>query len=124
AWLLSLYRKALMTLRGDVVADMPVGPDSADIGHEYPGFAGHVGAHVPGVGLRIERGVGDLVDRGHPIVLGVLLRFHGVEIAVAHIGDAVADPVDMLLDRDDHVPHTRRTAGPGHVKEAGESQDN
>src|SRR2546426_11629246 len=45
--------------------------DPADIGHEDPRLAGDVGAHVPGIGLRIERGVGDLVDMGDPFVFGV-----------------------------------------------------
>src|SRR6476660_8205018 len=103
AWLLrSRHRKSLIALGRNLVADLPVGPDAADIGHEYPRLAGDVGAHVPGIGLRIERGVGDLVDVGHPLVLGVLARFHGSEAAVAHMRYAVGDPFDMLLDRDDH----------------------
>src|ERR1700674_5939443 len=41
--------------------------------------------------------------RYHPLVLDVLVRLHGLKAAVAHVSDAVGDPVDVLLDRDDHV---------------------
>src|SRR5712672_3686935 len=89
------HRKALIALRRDAVAYLAIGPDAADIGHENPWLAGNVGAHVPGIGLRIERGVRDLVDVRDPIVLGVLLCFHDLKAAVAHPGDAVGDPVDV-----------------------------
>jgi selenocysteine lyase/cysteine desulfurase len=97
------HRKPLIALRRNLVADLTVWPDAADIRHENPRLAGDVGAHVPGIGLRVERGVGDLVDVGDPAVLGFLLRLHGVEAALAQIRETVGDPVDMLLDRDDHV---------------------
>src|SRR5262250_3425572 len=93
------HDKTLVALGGDLVANLPVRPDAADIGHEDARLAGNVGAHVPGIGLRIERGPGDLVDMGDPLVLGALLSLHGIELAIAHVADDVRDPVDVLLDR-------------------------
>src|SRR6188472_4374338 len=60
------HDKTFIALRRDVVADLAIDADAADIGHEDLRFAGNVGAHVPGIGLRIERGMGDLVDMRHP----------------------------------------------------------
>src|SRR5882724_5504185 len=91
------HRKSLVALCGHVIADLPVGPDAADIGHEDARLAGDVGAHVPGIGLRIERRGGDLVDMGDPSVLGLPRSFHGLESMMAHVSHAIGDPVDMLL---------------------------
>src|SRR5438132_12922499 len=48
------HRKAFIALGCDVVADQAIRTDAADVGHENPRLARDVGAHVPGVGLRIE----------------------------------------------------------------------
>ena len=64
----------------------------------------------------------DLVDVINPIVLGILVGFHGSEIAAAHPGEAVGDPVDMLLDRDDHVAQHRRAAGAGDDEQVGKTR--
>src|SRR5882757_3386459 len=116
------HRKAFIALGCDLVADLPVRADAADIGHEDARLARHVGAHVPGIGLRIERGVGDLVDVGDPLFLGPLLRLDRLEAVLAYVGDAIADPVDMLLDRDDHVRQHRRAAGAGDEEEIGKAR--
>src|SRR4051812_27896961 len=87
----SRHRKSLIALRRDIVADLAIDPNAADIGHEDLRLARDVGAHVPGIGLRIERGVCDLVDMRHPPVLSVLLRFDGRKPVVAHIADAIGD---------------------------------
>src|SRR5947209_180158 len=92
------HRKALIALGRDFVADLAIDADPADIGHEDLRLAGDVGAHVPGVGLRIERGVRDLVHVRHPFVLGFFLRLYANNTTVAHITNAVADPVNMLFD--------------------------
>ena len=44
-----LQHKAPVAVGGDLVADFAVGADAADVGHEHPRLAGHVGAQVPGV---------------------------------------------------------------------------
>ena len=42
---------------------------------------------------------------------------------LAHIGEAVGDPVDMLLDRDDHVRQHRRAARTGDDEHVGKARD-
>src|SRR4051812_43318217 len=68
------HGKAFISLRRDVVADLAVDSDAADIGHEDLRLARDVGAHVPGVRLRIERRGGNLVDMRDPVVLGIPVR--------------------------------------------------
>src|SRR5258705_3197523 len=48
------HRKTLVALRRHVVADLAVDSNAADIWHEDLRLARDVGAHVPGIGLRIE----------------------------------------------------------------------
>src|SRR5438093_257903 len=48
-----------------------------------------------------------------------------VEPLGAQVGDAVGQPIDMLLDRDDHVAQDARATGPRdeeQVREAGDRQ--
>src|ERR1700754_3128713 len=106
-------RKPPIALGRDVVADLTIDADAADIGHENARLARNVRAHVPGIGLRIERLVRDLVDVLDPAVLRFPTRFDDIQIVPAHMGDAVGNPVDMLLDRDDHVAEDRGTTGAG-----------
>src|SRR5690606_17218274 len=61
--------EALVAVGGHLVADLPVAVETADVEHEDPRLAGHVGAQVPGVGHGVEGLVGDLVDVLHPGVL-------------------------------------------------------
>src|ERR1700712_2157015 len=65
------HPETLIALGGDVVADLAIDADAADIRHEDARLARDVGAHVPGIGLRIERAMRDFVDMGHPFVLGL-----------------------------------------------------
>src|SRR5712671_6033650 len=54
-----------------------------------------------------------------------LRRTDGPAATLHQIGDAVGDPVDVLLDRDDHVAQHRRAARAGdheHVREAGDGE--
>src|SRR6516162_84518 len=106
-------RKALVTSGRNLVAFLPVVSDAADIGHEDAGLAGDVCAHVPGIGARIERGVADLVDVLDPGFLRLRGRFYARAAPLAQIGDAVGDPIDMLLDRHDHVAEDRGAARAG-----------
>ncbi len=78
----------------NVVANLPVSADPADIRHENPRLARNVSAHVPGVGL--ERAARDLV-------LGAFRSFNNSKVSLAHIAYAVADPVNMLFDRHNHI---------------------
>ena len=59
----------------DLVANLPVPVQPGDIRHEHARLARDVCAVVPGVGLRIERRVGDLVDVIDPAVLGAFIGF-------------------------------------------------
>ena len=72
----------------------------------------------------IEREVRDLGDVRHPGVLRVLGGLHAAQAALAQVADGVGDPVDVLLDRHDHVAEHRRAPGAGdeeQVREAGEA---
>ena len=60
-----------------------------------------------------------------PLLLGICGGLDPVEAAFAHVREAGREPVDVLLDRDDHVAQHGRTAGPGdgeQVREAGNHQ--
>src|SRR3954453_17377658 len=62
-------REALVALGGHLVARLAVFTDAARARHEDAGLAGHIGAHVPGVGLGIEGVAGDHVHVVDPGVL-------------------------------------------------------
>ena len=76
-------------------ADLAVDADAADIGHEDARLAGDVGAHVPGIGLRIERALRHLVDVGHPFLLGLPARLHRPPAEVPPTRRRV-DHIDLL----------------------------
>jgi hypothetical protein len=54
-------------IRGSMGAGSPsVGADTADVGQQAPWLAGQVGAHVPGLSLRHQRGARDLLQLQSP----------------------------------------------------------
>src|SRR5437867_12241556 len=108
---------------GDFVARLPVGADPANVGHEDARLAGDVRAHVPGVGPRIERGVAHLVDVRDPGFLGLDGGLDHRAAVRAQEGDALGDPVHVLLDRHDHVAEHRGAAGSGDREEVREPGD-
>ena len=112
-----------VAFRRHVVAFLPVGSDAADVGHEDARLAGDVRAHVPGVGLRVERHVADLVDVLDPGVFRLHGRLDARLAALAQVRDAVGDPVHVLLDGDDHVAQHGRAAGPRDDEEVREAGD-
>src|SRR4051812_47223665 len=61
--------KSDVSLGRDFVALLAVLAHPAHVRHEDAGLPGHVRAHVPGVGRRVERVAGQLVDVVHPGVL-------------------------------------------------------
>src|SRR5215207_336994 len=62
-----------------VCADFAVAGCPAEVDHAYSGFAGNIGAHVPGVGFGHERRGGHLVAVCHPSVFGLGRRLDGFE---------------------------------------------
>ena len=58
-----------------------------------------------------------------PLVLIAFLRFDGPGADVAHMRQAIGDPVRMLLDGRDHVRQHGRAARPGDGEEVGETRD-
>src|SRR5581483_10968810 len=106
------HDETLVALGSDVIADGTVASHAAGVRHEHAWLARDVGAEVPG--MRGERQQGCM--RGRVDVLAPLFRRFGCRLAgldavVAHMGDAVGNPLDVLLDRDGHVAEYRRTAG-------------
>ena len=104
-----------------LVAGLAIAIDASDVGEEHPCLARHVGAHVPGVGPREEGDVGEVVDVLHPPRLGRRRRLDRGQVLLAHVDEAGADPVDVLLDRHDHVRQNRwapRTGDGEEVREA------
>ena len=83
---------------------------SARVGHHHPGLAGDVGAHVPGVRPPEQRLASHLGDVFHPGVLRFLGGLDAGPPVLAHVLDAVGDPVDVVLDGHRHVHEHRRAA--------------
>src|SRR6185295_16990668 len=96
----SSQTKTFVAARGDLRAFEPVA--FADIGHEDARLARDVGAKIPGIGFRKERARGHLGDVRHPGALSHRLRLQDSRAALAHVIDAVRQPVDMLFARVDH----------------------
>src|SRR5579859_2951677 len=71
--------EAAIPVGGDLIADVAVSTDAADIWHEHLRLAGDVDAHVPGIRQRIERLVRHLVAMRHPVVLRRLGSLDGTE---------------------------------------------
>src|SRR5262245_2116688 len=69
------YDEAPVSIGGDVVANLAVGADAADVGHESSWLTRDVRPGVPGLAPWIERLVGHLVDVGVPRLLGRCRRF-------------------------------------------------
>lgn len=72
-------------------------------GHEHPWLAGDICPEVPRVAGREQRVSSDHVDVVDPIALGLLFGFDYSKAVAAHVVDAVADPVDVLFYRHNHV---------------------
>src|SRR6516225_3156414 len=112
---LACEREALVALFGDLGALPAIAADAfrAEIRQEAARLAFDVGAHVPGIGAGHQTRVHDLCDVGAPRVLGLRSRFDGRELVSSHVGDALGDPLDVLLDRDRHVRQHRRALRAG-----------
>src|SRR5204862_1433858 len=111
-----------VVVTGDAFARLGVPGKAADVRHEHARLPGNVRAHVPGVGRREQGQVRDRVDVVDPGVLGLDGGVDRNEVSRPQVGDAVGDPVDVLLDRHEHVDEHRRAAGSGdgeEVREAG-----
>src|ERR1700761_3471268 len=114
--------KALVAACGHGGAAVAVGADAPDVGEKEPGLAGDVGTHVPGRRLRVQGVACDLLHVLGPVGRRPLGRLDDPRPAAAQPGEAVADPLDVLLDGHRHVAEHRRAAGPGdreQVREAG-----
>ena len=75
-----------------------------------------------GQGLTMASEVGaDLANMSDPRILGVPLCLDPAKAMAAHIVDAVGDPIDVLLDRRQHVGDHRRAARPGDREQIGET---
>ena len=91
----------------------PVTMDPSDVGHKDAWFSANIGAEVPRIaGRRCEhRTLTDFVNVVDPFVFGVLGRFDCVDVFGFQMFQAVSDPVDGLLDGDQHFTQHRRTPG-------------
>src|SRR5215472_13466782 len=65
----SAHCKTRVAPDGELLAFLVIGPDAAGERQHPPLLAGDVRAHVPGVGLRDERRVGDVIVVLDPFVL-------------------------------------------------------
>ena len=64
----------------------------------------------------------DLVDVRDPGVLGVPIRLDPLRAPAAQHGQAVGDPLHVLLDGEDHVAQHGRAARPGDEEQIGEAR--
>src|SRR3984957_5134036 len=116
------HRESLVTAVGHGGAAVAVVADAPEVRQEDPGLARDVGAHVPGRGLRVQGLAGDLLHVVGPVGRRLLGHLDDLGPAPARPGQAVADPLHVLLDRNRHVGQHRRAARPGdreQVREAG-----
>ena len=105
-----------------LVARRPVGVDAADVGKEDARLARHVGAHVPGVGGRIQRDGGAVVRRAGSSRPRRSASARSCRSPCSRrCARQSADPVDVLLDRHRHVRQHRRAARAGDGEEVGEA---
>src|ERR1700726_4375360 len=107
------HSEPLVPARGHRGAPVAVAADAPDVRQEDPWLAGDVGAHVPGRGLRVQGLAGDLLHVVGPVGRRLLGRLDNLGPAPARPGQAVADPLYVLLDRNRHVGQHRRAARPG-----------
>ena len=113
--------EAEVVLDHHLVASGPVGVDAPDIGQEHARLARNVGPHIPRVGRRVQGDGGAVVDVLVPARFRHLGGFDRLEALNSQVVEAVDDPVDVLLDRHDHVGQHRRASGPGEGEEVRET---
>src|SRR6185437_11713363 len=101
--LLAGHGKALVPVGGYRGTAVAVGAHAPDVRQEHPRLAGDVGAHVPGRRLRVQGGAGDLLDVIGPGGRRRAVRLDRHRPLLAQPGQAVTDPLDVLLDRHRHV---------------------
>src|ERR1700730_5072131 len=95
----------------------------SEIGQEGAWLAGNVGTHVPRIGAGHQRLVHDLVDMSNPLILRLGHRFDGGLAVLAHVVDAVGDPLHMLLDRYRHIRQHRRALWASDGEQVREASD-
>src|ERR1051325_9844863 len=95
--------EAFVALGRDLIAFLLVGGHPADIWHEDTRLPGDIGADIPRVREGIEGTVRDLVVVLHPSSFGLFLCFDAAEPSVAHVLQAIGDPVHVLLASQDHL---------------------
>src|SRR5271163_195242 len=117
--------ESLVVIHGDLVTFRAVGSDPTDVGQEHPRLAWDIRTQVPGVAANTQRpALGDSANMLDPCVLCSFRRLDGSHVPLIEPGDAVGDPVDVLLDRVNHVGGHRwalRAADTEHVREPGDA---
>src|SRR3954468_11739927 len=105
------HDETLVALGSDIVADRAVASHAAGVRHEHARLAGDVGAEIPGMdGEREQSCVRGRVDVLAPLFRRFGRRLAAVDAVLAHMGDAVSNPLDVLLDRHGHVAKHRRAS--------------
>src|SRR5260221_10902084 len=116
-------RKPRVSALSDLVGLPPVPPAPADIGHEHPRLARDVRADVPRCPcLGVEGRIGEFANVARPVRFRFWRCLDAVQPPRLHAGQAVADPVDVLLDRHHHVAEDARAAGPSDHEKVRESR--
>src|SRR5215469_4952214 len=108
AALCSVHGKTLVVVGSDLVALLTIGADATAVGQHTARLTLDVRAQIPGVGFCDQRRISDLIVMGHPSVLRLLCRFDDIEAFATHVGDAVIDPLDLLLQARGHVAERSR----------------
>src|SRR5262245_1287718 len=108
AALRSVHGKTLVVVGRDLVTLLTIGADATAVGQHTARFALDVRAQIPRMGFCDQRRIGDLIVMGHPSVLRLLCRFDDLEALATHVGDAVGDPFDLLLQARSHVAERSR----------------
>ena len=88
-----------VALGRDLVAGVTIGAGAADIGQQSARFAIDIGAHVPGLGVRHERRIGEFVVMFTPGRFGLHRGFNRFAALGVGISNAVADPVACCCEQ-------------------------
>src|SRR2546430_7469864 len=108
AALRSVHGKTMVVVRRDLLALLTIGANATAVGQHKARLALDIRAQTPGMGFCNQRRIADLIVMGHPAVLRLPCRFDDLEALSTHVGDAVVDPFDLLLQARGHVAERSR----------------
>src|SRR2546430_10476110 len=99
-------QEAIVALRRDVVAPLPIAPDATwvEVGQEGARLVSDVGSHVPRVGFRHQRRVDDRSDMRRPLLFRLRRRFDRLQLVPADVISCLTLKVCVSSIADPSIP--------------------